>query len=89
MKTNRRLTPRQHHVLSVLVTRGECARNDAMAWYPLYTEQIYGIMDRLGRRGFVEPVRFEDNARLFGITQAGLDALRAYDGETIEDEDEE
>lgn len=88
MNKNQRLTPRQHHVLSVLFTRGPAARNDWGAWFPLEVKQVYGIIDRLGRRGFVEPHSFTGNTRLFMLSQKGYEALQAYDGEKIEEDDD-
>jgi DNA-binding PadR family transcriptional regulator len=82
-----RLTPRQHHVLSVLFTRGPAARNDWAAWFPLTTSQVYGIIDALGRRGLVDAHSFSGNSRLFAITEAGRAALEGYDGEKIEEDE--
>lgn len=72
----------QKHVLLVLANRGPSARSDWTAWYPLRSEQVYGAMDGLYRRGLVDVAGFEDNSRTFAITKAGLEAI---DGEELED----
>lgn len=84
-RTNRPLTPRQQHVLSVLVTRGPSACNDWAAWHPLRTDQVYGIMYRLGWRGLVDVHGFNGRARVYAITEAGREALRSGD-ESLEDD---
>jgi hypothetical protein len=70
MRTNRALTGRQQHVLLVLAD-GPRARSDWGAWYPLRTEQIYGIISALERRGLVDVAGFDGNARTFKLTEAG------------------
>jgi predicted ArsR family transcriptional regulator len=80
-RTNRPLTPRQHHVLSVLVTRGPSPCNDWSAWFPLETKQVYGVMYRLAWRGLVDVHTFNGRAQVYKITEAGREALRSWDGE--------
>lgn len=73
-----RLTGLQIHVLAVLSNRGECARNDWAAWYPFDSSQIYGVIERLGRKGFVDVAGFTHSdraSRTFKITAAGAAAL--------------
>jgi hypothetical protein len=73
-----RLTFYQRHALLVLAQRGPSACNEWDAWYPMTTGQAYGVIDRLYRRGLVEPAGFSSYgklARTFAITERGIEAL--------------
>lgn len=75
MRTHRKLTPRQRHVMFVLA-EGPHSRNDWAAWYPLRTEQVYPIIASLSRRGLVDVAGFaDDGTRTFRLTDAGHEAV--------------
>ena len=74
MRTNRALTGRQQHVLLVLAD-GPRTRSDWAAWYPIRTEQTYGIIRSLEQRGLVDVAGFDGNARTFKLTDAGYAAV--------------
>jgi DNA-binding PadR family transcriptional regulator len=74
-----RLGPVQRHVLRVLAIRGECARSDWGAWYPLDVSQVYGAMEGLGRRGLVDVAGFDGRSRTFRLTSRGLEVANQMD----------
>ena len=60
--------------------------NDWGAWFPLDVKQVYGLMYRLGWRGLVDVHGFNGRSRVYQITEAGREALRSWDGDSLEEE---
>ena len=77
------LGPTQRHVLLVLANRGEATAADWGAWWPLTTEQARGAIDRLYRRGLVQPVRWDGAARVWALAPDGQDIAAVW-GEALE-----
>lgn len=84
-----RLGPVQKHVLLVLGTRGESARTDWAAWWPVRSEQVYGAIEALGRRGLVDVAGFDGRARTFKLTAEGERACSLLAGTDLLGEDDD
>ena len=65
----------QKHVLLVLSTRGEATASDWAAWFPLRGDAARGALDRLYRRGLVQPTRFGLDGRYWSLSAAGEAAV--------------